>query len=275
MKPIIVALPLIPFLAVAQCTPPESRTWIDYTDSVTFNERVWFGFSDSAHYGLDYQLCEFEIPPSPPIGVWDIRFVNIPGRGGWDTPQGLGQGFTQDYRPRSSQDGRDTFRLRFQPGEPGYPVRFRWSILGILSIVDSAWLFDESASWLYWARMHLVDHLVVSNPAFTHLLLTTWRHTVDVNERQDGSPGLFLLHQNFPNPFNPTTTIQFTIVTRQSTIVKVFDVLGREVATLVNEVKEPGTYTVQWDASGRPSGVYFYRLQAGTFAATRKLLLLR
>jgi hypothetical protein len=91
------------------------------------------------------------------------------------------------------------------------------------------------------------------------------------------------LNQNFPNPFNPVTTFQFTIVDRQLTIVNVIDVLGREVATLVNEVKEPGTYAVRWDAVGMSSGVYFYRLQArplsggqaGTFVATRKTMLLR
>jgi hypothetical protein len=102
---------------------------------------------------------------------------------------------------------------------------------------------------------------------------------------QPSVPGRYVLEQNYPNPFNPTTKIQFTIVDRQLTIVKVFDVLGREVATLVNEVKEPGTYTVQFsarggsasggDGSGLASGVYFYRLQAGTYVETRKLLLLK
>jgi hypothetical protein len=83
------------------------------------------------------------------------------------------------------------------------------------------------------------------------------------------------LSQNYPNPFNPSTNIQFSIVRRQLTIVKVFDVLGREVATLVNEVKEPGTYTVQFNASSLASGVYFYRLQAGDFVQTKKLVLLK
>ncbi len=83
------------------------------------------------------------------------------------------------------------------------------------------------------------------------------------------------LDQNYPNPFNPSTKIQFTIAKRQLTIVKVFDVLGRDVATLVNEVKEPGTYTVQFDGSHLASGVYFYRLQAGNFVATKQLLLLK
>jgi photosystem II stability/assembly factor-like uncharacterized protein len=86
-------------------------------------------------------------------------------------------------------------------------------------------------------------------------------------------PEVFLLYQNYPNPFNPTTEIQFTIVNRQLTIVKVYDVLGSEVATLVNEVKEPGTYTVQFDGSNLASGVYFCRLQAGSFVQTTKMIL--
>jgi hypothetical protein len=105
--------------------------------------------------------------------------------------------------------------------------------------------------------------------------------TTGVNEdKRDLTPEAFALSQNYPNPFNPTTEIQFTIVNRLLTIVKVFDVLGREVATLVNEVKEPGTYTVQFSANGGngsnlASGVYFYRLQAGSFVQTKTLLLLR
>jgi hypothetical protein len=89
------------------------------------------------------------------------------------------------------------------------------------------------------------------------------------------SPTAFELFQNYPNPFNPTTKIQFTIVNRQLTTIKVFDLLGKEVATLVNEVKEPGTYTVQFDGSKLPSGVYFYRLQAGNFVQTKRILLLK
>ena len=88
-------------------------------------------------------------------------------------------------------------------------------------------------------------------------------------------PRQFDLEQNYPNPFNPATTIQFSIVNRQLTIVKVFDVLGREAATLVNDVKEPGTYTVQFDGADLASGVYFYRLQAGDFTQTKRLVLLK
>ena len=85
----------------------------------------------------------------------------------------------------------------------------------------------------------------------------------------------FSLEQNYPNPFNPSTKIQFTIVNRQLTIVRVYDVLGREVATLENEMKQPGTYTVEFDASNLASGVYLYRLKAGNFVETKRLVLLR
>jgi hypothetical protein len=88
-------------------------------------------------------------------------------------------------------------------------------------------------------------------------------------------PDEFTLSQNYPNPFNPTTKIQFTIVNRQLTIVKVYDLIGREVSTLVNEVKEPGTHTVTFDGSNLVSGVYFCLLKAGSLVETKKLLLLR
>jgi thermitase len=89
------------------------------------------------------------------------------------------------------------------------------------------------------------------------------------------SPSSFALYGNYPNPFNPVTNIQFSIVNRQLTIMKVYDALGREVATLVNEVKEPGTYTVRFDGSHLASGIYFYKLAAGRFLKTRKMILMR
>jgi hypothetical protein len=88
-------------------------------------------------------------------------------------------------------------------------------------------------------------------------------------------PKFFALYQNFPNPFNPVTTIEFSIVNPQFTILRVYDLLGREVETLVNEVKQPGVYTVPWDASNVPSGVYFYQLRAGAYAESKKLVVLK
>jgi aminopeptidase N len=92
---------------------------------------------------------------------------------------------------------------------------------------------------------------------------------------EDERPLTFQLFQNYPNPFNPTTNIQFSISGHQLTILNVYDVLGREVGTLVNEVRQPGTYTVQFDARWLAGGVYFCRLQAGGLVETKKLIVLR
>jgi hypothetical protein len=92
---------------------------------------------------------------------------------------------------------------------------------------------------------------------------------------QSQAPEGFRLLQNYPNPCNPATNLEFRISTPEFVSLKVYDILGREVSTLVHEVKMPGTYTAKFDASGLASGVYLYRLEAGTFAETRKLILLR
>ena len=88
-------------------------------------------------------------------------------------------------------------------------------------------------------------------------------------------PSSYVLRQNYPNPFNPSTTIEFALPKSAYVTLRVYDLLGRQVGELVNEKLEPGMYKTQWNASGLASGVYFYRLQAGEFTETKKLLLLR
>jgi len=83
------------------------------------------------------------------------------------------------------------------------------------------------------------------------------------------------LSQNYPNPFNPTTKIVYGVNSREFIELRVFDVLGREAATLGNEVKEPGNYSVTLDAANLASGVYFYKLSAGSVVLTKKLMVLR
>jgi len=90
-----------------------------------------------------------------------------------------------------------------------------------------------------------------------------------------GLPKSFSLEQNYPNPFNPATVIRYSLPANGRVMLKVYSVLGQEVETLVNEVKVPGSYEVTWDARGFASGVYYYRLQAGSYTATKKLLLIR
>ena len=94
-------------------------------------------------------------------------------------------------------------------------------------------------------------------------------------ERIDEMPIEFILSQNYPNPFNPTTSIQYSINSRQFVKLIVYDLLGREIETLVNEEKPAGTYELNWNAANLPSGVYFYQLRAGSFVETKKMILIK
>jgi len=99
--------------------------------------------------------------------------------------------------------------------------------------------------------------------------------TVNVEENALAAPISFALHQNYPNPFNPSTTISYDLPRESVVTLKVFNLLGEEVRTLVNQRKEAGRHLVNFDAEGLPSGVYLYRLQTETSTLSRKTLLLR
>ena len=104
--------------------------------------------------------------------------------------------------------------------------------------------------------------------------------TTSVQEKTDAMPASFYLEQNYPNPFNPSTTILYDLPKSTRVVLKVYDLLGQEVRTLVDEKKKPGFHTVYWDGKNKnvqdvASGIYLYRLEAESFTKTRKALLLR
>ena len=94
-------------------------------------------------------------------------------------------------------------------------------------------------------------------------------------EEKEVVPTEFLLSQNYPNPFNPSTVISYQIPQQGFVTLKIFDILGREVATLVSEEKPAGSYDVDFAANGLASGVYIYRMKVNEFIQSRKMLLLR
>jgi hypothetical protein len=115
------------------------------------------------------------------------------------------------------------------------------------------------------------------NPAGWGPSSTPWWFFVEITHvgNPEETPGVPRLDQNYPNPFNPVTTIRYSIAMTAHVELTIFDVLGREVATLVNETMNPGSYEAHWDATRHPSGMYWYTLKAGGFVETRKLVLLR
>jgi hypothetical protein len=88
-------------------------------------------------------------------------------------------------------------------------------------------------------------------------------------------PQGYVLHQNYPNPFNPATTIRYDVPMRSNVTIRVFNILGQEVRTLVNEEKSPGSYAIEFNAGTLPSGLYYYRLTAGNYNIQEKMVLIR
>ena len=96
-----------------------------------------------------------------------------------------------------------------------------------------------------------------------------------VDERKDHIPGNYLLYRNFPNPFNPSTIIKYSLPQASHIIIKVYNTTGNEITNLIDKMQGPGSYGIRWDGSKYPSGIYFYRMTAGDFNSTGKMVLLK
>ena len=109
----------------------------------------------------------------------------------------------------------------------------------------------------------------------TYVYVVSSEPLSDAKDELNSNPNEFKLEQNYPNPFNPTTSMQYSISNRQFVTLKVYDILGEEVSTLVNEEKPAGEYEIEFNAYGLPSGIYFYNLTAGNMSKTKKLVLMK
>jgi hypothetical protein len=147
----------------------------------------------------------------------------------------------------------------------------------------SQWtLRNNGLPYLYPLSLAIIDETLFSG-IYGHSVWSNSTLITKVDEKE--LPTGFSLFQNYPNPFNPTTIIKYSISSlalwervsegRVRVFLKVYDILGNEVTTLVNEEKPPGEYEVEFDGSKLSSGVYFYQLRAGSFIQTNKMILMR
>jgi hypothetical protein len=117
--------------------------------------------------------------------------------------------------------------------------------------------------------------ILPTDPVFENIPVYIGSGGTEVEKENSIPPKESALGQNYPNPFNPTTNISFFVETYGHTSLRVYDILGREVETLVNSVQQPGNYSVPFDASKLASGIYFYQMRAGNFVETKKLVLMK
>jgi hypothetical protein len=226
-------------------------------------DTAYFGISPQASVGIDPSLGEFELPPMTNDGLIDLRFVDV------HSPSAIGEGLRIEYLPFTTYNQVDTFKVRFQPGTGSYPMRFSWPAGYIRTICDSLVLTDEFGGVVIHKRMDVDSSLTVSNPSIATFLLVLYGAfpITDVKPVVPALPHGFAISQNYPNPFNPSTRIQFSTEHSARITIVVYDVLGRQVATLADADFFPGIYSASWFGTGEggthlPSGIYYARMTA-------------
>jgi hypothetical protein len=178
------------------------------------------------------------------------------------------------WEPQISGTSERLLSVHFPVRDTGWAVGYSGTILRTVN-GGAEWLPQPSGVTTNLWSVYFSDASTGWAAGWSGTILHTTTGGVTAVHEGKGTPPGFLVSQNYPNPFNPATTIEFRVKDRGFVSLKVYDVLGRELTTLVNEVKTPGAYTVQWDGRGLPSGTYLCRLEAGKFVKTKKMLLVR
>ncbi len=144
-----------------------------------------------------------------------------------------------------------------------------WRPTGVMGWNGSGWVALPNVSF------NGNEATVTTSQVYAALAIVGGPETALSVGDEDGIASQFELQQNYPNPFNPSATITFSIPQRSSVTLSVYNLLGQLVATLVDGERQPGSYSVLWDAGSLPSGMYFYRIEAGRYVETKKMVLLR
>jgi hypothetical protein len=204
------------------------------------------GRSQTLFFGTDasklIQPSMYDMPPLPPVGAFDARCETSDG----------------GSMVQTHGEGSAEFPVTIQSDE--YPLTVSWKVNGTAS-------YELTAGSGSVQTMRGEGTMKISNSDVHRLFLKLTGN--------GQIPKEYALSQNYPNPFNPLTAIKYDLPKDSRVNLKVFNILGQEVTTLVNEEQKAGYRSVQWNASNVASGVYFYRIQAGDFIASKKLLLLR
>jgi hypothetical protein len=249
---------------------PQISFTLNVTDGRTYSKYLNFGVDPLATDGIDTVFGENFLPPFPPLGVPEVQ-IYLPENNFSGTLASY-----SDYRNGTSPySGVVEHLIRYQKGDGidyGDSVVIYWDlpqqITGILQDIITGTLINIQISGS--------GNFMVPNPAALDRLklLITYNNATEVYDEQL-HPVDFSLSQNYPNPFNPSTKIKYSIGNNLNVQLKIFDVLGKEITTLVSSEQPAGTYEVDFDGKELTSGIYFYTIKAGNYVETKSMILMK
>jgi parallel beta-helix repeat protein len=203
--------------------------------------KLYFGTAREKEINMD----RYSLPPLPPEGVTDVRFAS----------------------------GRFVELL---DGECVQAVNIPISIQGNNVTLKLSWEMKQQSGFTFNFVEREGEKIVLKQSlTASGSLIIVPKENYSFAIESEPLPSKIMLYQNYPNPFNPVTTIRFALPTASQVTLKVFDILGQEVATLVDELRSAGEHSITFDASGIASGIYFYQLKTGNFIVSKKMMILR
>jgi len=263
-----------------QWDPSPGTSGLNFLFPASFNnEKVYFLVNDSLFYKSNDGGRTVEYVSVIPGGKYNsIYAANVYNAGQRIYACGQGVKYSSDFGLTWNDFGLNQYevvRLVYESWSllaatknDGYFVKYHsvgnWEPFSIG--LGKGKVIVEALNYTSW-----VLHTATEN----HSVYFLWLIINDAAEGEGFIPGKFVLAQNYPNPFNPLTKVKYSVPQLSKVSIKVYDILGKEVAALVNEEKPAGLYEVNWNASDFPSGVYFYRLQTDNFIQTKKMILIK
>ncbi|GEM_PF-4803277 len=256
-------------------------------DSAGKNDTLYCGFSRSSslsycidndtvdipQYGL--RVWEYELPPLPPADIFDARFIDSRTSSGTC----LGMGTKYNFHDLHTGDWyKDTFKIRFQGSVPGieaYPFTISWNIPTPFWCLGDLMMKYEGENGTVNIDMTDSTSTVISNFDASILSIIAYFYCDTLSIREDKYPTTYELSQNYPNPFNPTTTIRYSMPKRGYVTLSVYNILGEEVAKLINGVQDAGYQSIEFNSKNLPSGVYVYRLLTDQFRDMKRCIVVK
>jgi len=247
------------------------------TDSLVFTSNTliiplkWVGVPN---INLDYSssastFCQYNFEIYEVLPTGQQRFIN--------RVNYTDRNYTANSRKTASFKGQGHAHL-FTPGS-----KIRIKVTNLDRVKEDSAFFDGTNPFVLPVMKNGTNNLFLSSNSFIELpIITSGMAAVNFFKEDDNKevvttnePNKFSLSQNYPNPFNPSTMIQYSVPNSGNVVLKVYDVAGREVQTLVNQVQNPGSYNVLFNASNLSSGVYFYKLVSGSYSDIKKMILVK